>query len=100
MNRHRGEVDKAKRDFDNMREQLQWHLNVVDNHLPPQVRERLEVKLKAAADMRLDLGEGRVSSKSCGTASRSRWMTRKKTAYVIESRMISNQERWPCTTGR
>lgn len=45
---------KSKREFHNMREQIQRHLNVVDIHLPPQVRERLEVKVKTAADKRLD----------------------------------------------
>ncbi|KUI57637.1 hypothetical protein VP1G_10942 [Cytospora mali] len=53
-------VDKwteIERNFHMMREQIQRHLNVVDIHLPYQVRTRLEHMVSAAAGTRLSARE-------------------------------------------
>lgn len=44
---------KIERNFHMMREQIQRHLNVVDIHLPPQIRTRLERIVSAAVGSRL-----------------------------------------------
>lgn len=48
---------KIDRNFHMMREQIQRHLNVVDIHLPSQVRTRLERMVSAAAGTRLSARE-------------------------------------------
>lgn len=48
---------KNKREFHNMREQIQRHLSIVDIHLPAEVRARLGKKLANALESRLHPGE-------------------------------------------
>lgn len=54
---------KIERNFHMMREQIQRHLNIVDIHLPSQVRTRLERMVSAAAGVRLSARERKKVTK-------------------------------------
>lgn len=67
---------KIERNFHMMREQIQRHQNVVDNHLPHQVRTRIGTYCPAPRPIFASApGSGNESPRPCGTANRCLSMT-------------------------